>query len=293
MRFCSFPRVETELDAYIIFHMCRSPVFLAYILVAGWVVALINPIPRSLFKVATEWIFFVSLSSLSFVMFFVSFSFFFIAISHVIGREKLNINYVIVPTSFFCQLTANNIAEFLLGGSGATPENILPSLVLICFIAVVLSHLYFWKVHKFVMGTFSEPALPHDYAFRERQAVPSQTVPSGVDERSLASGDFFVIGGKSYPTSKLLHVKAERNYIKISWENGSAFVRARLVDISNQLPSNVGIQIHRSTWVSRAAITKVSDSCQLITTKDNTEHSVARYRKVDVEAWLRSHGVRY
>lgn len=55
----------------------------------------------------------------------------------------------------------------------------------------------------------------------------------------------------------LVALKAEQHYIKVISQAGSQLVLHRLGDAVRELPADFGIQVHRSWWVSRRAITGV------------------------------------
>lgn len=288
MKFVSFPRIEIEVDAFIIFHMCRNIIFGSYILTVGLIVTIVNPISRNLLKSIPDIIVFSSIASFSFILFFISFTLLALTITSMSGREQLRVEPIVLASSMFCQLIADILGKYFFGNHGGTRESLAVSFLIIFGISLAATSFYFWKVHKLVMASFVETEVPHDYLFRTHEAKKEVSQPQDSERK-----EFFVIGGKNYPLARLLHVRAERNYVKITWDNGTAFLRARLSDVSDQLPDDVGIQIHRSIWISRSGIEKVSISGQSIITKDNKEHTVARHRKAETEAWLRAHGFRY
>jgi DNA-binding LytR/AlgR family response regulator len=58
----------------------------------------------------------------------------------------------------------------------------------------------------------------------------------------------------------LLAIHAEQHYIQVITRAGQELVLYRLSDAVSQLPDVLGIQVHRSWWVSRQAIESVRTS---------------------------------
>jgi LytTr DNA-binding domain len=53
----------------------------------------------------------------------------------------------------------------------------------------------------------------------------------------------------------LLYLEAEEHYLRVVTRHGSKLIRCRMRDAIAALPPGVGLQVHRSWWVSKAAVT--------------------------------------
>ena len=70
---------------------------------------------------------------------------------------------------------------------------------------------------------------------------------------------------KSVTLEGLIAIKAEQHYIQVITDNGSELVLYRLSDAVREMPLDYGVQVHRSWWVSRAAVTAVQASGKRVT----------------------------
>jgi hypothetical protein len=278
------------MDVYTTVHACKNPIFYGYIILHGFTVAFVNPLSREQIFPLLPWLKFTIINSIIFIFFYACFTILAYAVAVAYNAKKINISPIIIATAIFTQFAAEVVAAYILNYKLTSISGLLMSISIIVPIALFGSIIYFKYIHRIVMRNYVEPEFPQSYI---AQNTTGENMVGKFE--NLSNEGFFIVSGKKYPIANLLHIKAERNYIKITWENGSAFLRARLSDVTDQLLGNLGIQAHRSCWVSRNGISNVNQNGSSLTliAKDNAEIAVARSRKGDVEAWLRQNGLHY
>jgi len=96
------------------------------------------------------------------------------------------------------------------------------------------------------------------------------------------------IAGQKIKTNEILSIESQDHYVEISTTNGKKMLRARIVDIAAMLSGVDGIMPHRSYWVSRSAIEKMSSSSnkKILLLTSGEQIPVARGRVNDVRNWL-------
>ena len=66
--------------------------------------------------------------------------------------------------------------------------------------------------------------------------------------------DIVVIGQARIPVKSIIHVSAQGNYVNVHTATQSYFETGTLHNVVSQIPSDLGLQIHRSHWVAYSAI---------------------------------------
>lgn len=94
--------------------------------------------------------------------------------------------------------------------------------------------------------------------------------------------------GERLPAHSILHLKAEEHYVSVMLEDGrTLLLRGRLADAIGQLPPDSGMQIHRSHWVAKAAVSNVFRAREgwRLRLTSGQDVPVARNRTMPVRAW--------
>ena len=68
------------------------------------------------------------------------------------------------------------------------------------------------------------------------------------------------IAGQKIKTNEIWSIESQDHYVEISTTNGKRLLRARIVGVAAMLSGVDGIMPHRSYWVPRSAIEKMSSS---------------------------------
>jgi hypothetical protein len=87
------------------------------------------------------------------------------------------------------------------------------------------------------------------------QQVNPQDIPSSKTERSSR----FLRELRSRVSGDLISISSELHYLRVTTSDGEVMFLYNLKDAIEELPSNAGIQVHRSHWVSREHIKKLSN----------------------------------
>ncbi|SDN44987.1 LytTr DNA-binding domain-containing protein [Lutimaribacter pacificus] len=98
-----------------------------------------------------------------------------------------------------------------------------------------------------------------------------------------------VVGSESFRFEALRMIRAEEHYVRITTTTGVHLLRFRFSDAISQLPDEVGIQVHRSYWLSYDAIAgrrRLPDSRTLVTLWNGETVTVPRARRKQLEAAL-------
>lgn len=97
-----------------------------------------------------------------------------------------------------------------------------------------------------------------------------------------------VVNGRSIPVGQLLWMKSVEHYVEFRCDSDTITERAPLRDMVTQAEGADGIQPHRSWWVSRRAIDRMTrrGGNPALVLVDGTEVPVSRHRKAEVEGWL-------
>lgn len=154
---------------------------------------------------------------------------------------------------------------FLL--SGALPEMLGTGEL---FLAVAFVHLVIGMI---VWGAIE---LPLQFSGRP----PFAASPSDVQNRDVAaaSGTPLLDRLPANKRGRLLHLQMRDHYLEIHTDRGSDLVLMRFGDALKELGETEGMQVHRSHWIARAALQKVSRraSRTVALLKDGTEVPVSR-----------------
>ena len=100
------------------------------------------------------------------------------------------------------------------------------------------------------------------------------------------------IAGQKFKTNEIWSIESQDHYVEVSTANGKKLLRARLIDVAAMLSDVDGMMPHRSFWVSRSAIKRMSNSSNKKTLLLNSGEQipVARGRVNDVRNWLEMYG---
>ncbi|MCI5042581.1 MAG: LytTR family transcriptional regulator, partial [Donghicola eburneus] len=112
--------------------------------------------------------------------------------------------------------------------------------------------------------------------------------PQEIGDRSLQIGDH------SWPLTDISAISSNQHYLQIDFLEGEPVsIRARISDVLNDLPTEAGVQPHRSWWVAaHAHPSLISEGRKRwLVTPFGHKIPVARGRIDDVEKWLNTHGV--
>lgn len=105
-------------------------------------------------------------------------------------------------------------------------------------------------------------------------------------------GPRICIGGRQIRTDKILYLEAQEHFVRIVMTDETFSHRVRLGDLVAQLDESMGIQPHRSWWVSQAAQPRlVKQGAKYgLHLVDGTEVPLARARIDMVSTWLGANG---
>lgn len=121
----------------------------------------------------------------------------------------------------------------------------------------------------------------------ELSAVP-QAETAAPPEQAARPPEQLKVNNRKISLAQVLWMKSVEHYVEFHCETQMITERAPLRDMVAQAEGSDGIQPHRSWWVSRRAVdrmTRRGGNPVLILT-DGTEVPVSRHRKAEVEAWL-------
>jgi len=131
---------------------------------------------------------------------------------------------------------------------------------------------------EFIVSDAGAIALPHDLI-----ALPDPPVP---DMPSVVT-----IFGQTFATDSILLIEAEEHYVALNLSDGARqLLRGRIVDAVAAMPPHLGRRVHRSYWVSTAAVAglRPEKSGTLLVLTNGRAVPVARPRVADVRAWVQS-----
>lgn len=139
-----------------------------------------------------------------------------------------------------------------------------PSAFLYAFYIVIIVHvsIYLWSVviPRILLQLREQndilSSLPINLE-TESDGAAQETVTAAssvLAERVSGRHDTVVIGGTRIPSSFILHIRAEGNYVRIYTAQSTYFEAATMKSVLSQMPAHLGLHIHRSHWVSYSAI---------------------------------------
>jgi DNA-binding LytR/AlgR family response regulator len=115
-----------------------------------------------------------------------------------------------------------------------------------------------------------------------------QVALAGGAAENAFSRDWIRLGDQRFELAKLLHVKSAEHYLEIFTDTRTELVRMRMRDFTAIVPPGIGIQTHRSHWVSFQAVAeyKQSNGRKIILLRNGAEIPVSRGRQNEVETLL-------
>lgn len=128
------------------------------------------------------------------------------------------------------------------------------------------------------------PAMDDDISSNKALSQTEETLVTPIERGAPVL--MLNVGSLSLPVDTLLMIQAEEHYIRITSKDNVELVRFRFSDAISQLPDTTGIQVHRSHWLSFAAVSKWSklpDGRLLVTLWDNRTVKVPRSRRKQFE----------
>lgn len=108
-------------------------------------------------------------------------------------------------------------------------------------------------------------------------------------KRNTAAGIRFLSRLPDHLGTKLLYLQMEDHYLRATTANGTALILIRFRDALQELDNYDGLQVHRSWWVARDAVTKLSKQgrkLELLMVDGSVIPVSAAYRKQVEEAVL-------
>lgn len=101
------------------------------------------------------------------------------------------------------------------------------------------------------------------------------------------------IGKQSFAASDIMMLEAQGNYLKVVTSSGNFIERCQISTATEQLGESLGLQIHRSCWVSFAAISALVrvDNTLCVKLVNGDELKIARPRQRQVRAILASNKI--
>jgi hypothetical protein len=117
--------------------------------------------------------------------------------------------------------------------------------------------------------------IPRGYDFRERPDAVQQSAgddgDSGAEDQApvLLPGFAERIPAR-IPVGEILGIKAEQHYIRVFTPHREYMVLYRFSDAVRELDPQLGLQVHRSYWISKSAIDTVRPSAKKFSLRLNT-----------------------
>jgi len=96
------------------------------------------------------------------------------------------------------------------------------------------------------------------------------------------------LGGRDIAIGSISYITAEEHFVHLETEEGCITHRARISDIVAQLPPELGVQPHRSWWVSRQSNPRLDreGNRHVLHLGCGLSVPVARARIPNVTAWF-------
>jgi len=123
-------------------------------------------------------------------------------------------------------------------------------------------------------------AIPRGYDFRDRQRGGTETSTASSDTGAGDGRAISPVPGflERVPArldrDDVLAIKAEQHYIRVFTPNQEYMVLYRFSDAIRELEPSLGLQVHRSYWISKAAIDTVRPSAKKFSIRLSTGASV-------------------
>lgn len=137
------------------------------------------------------------------------------------------------------------------------------------------------------MFTAPEPPAAEPPAAEALAPVPSVAAPS-VPVAVPCDAPELILASERFDPAQIRYITSEEHYLRITLKGGMRHLRGRIADVEAQMPPALGLRVHRSHWVARAAVQGVEradPSVRLVLTC-GTKIPVARGRQAAVRRWL-------
>ena len=107
--------------------------------------------------------------------------------------------------------------------------------------------------------------------------------PASTNEPLIVS-----IAGAKISASKIQMIQSQGHYLEVTTDDKKSLLRARLSDVTAQLPPTLGLVPHRSFWVAKSALDpkKISIRKQTLGLLNGEEVPIARSRKSTTQSWI-------
>lgn len=125
--------------------------------------------------------------------------------------------------------------------------------------------------------------------FLQRYFVEKNADTDDVERKYYSKSMIAIDADQLISVNEILVVKAQAHYVEITTETGGILARSGFADIVSQIPSALGLQIHRSTWVALKAIEggENKNGQFVIFTKTKEALRVAKSRSKPVSDFLK------
>ena len=125
-----------------------------------------------------------------------------------------------------------------------------------------------------------------------RQTLHAVTeVPPSVSNPVSERPKWLEVLGQKLATDEIWHLKSEEHYVAVRLrDDRSLLLRGRLIDAIAQLPTEAGMQVHRSHWIACDALAGLRctrDGCRL-RLHGGQEVPIARNRLPEVRPWAKA-----
>ena len=222
-----------------------------------------------------------------------------------------NANGVFVVLSWYVQFRLLTYSRRLIGYDFA-----IPSAVMIAVSVTALLHFNYWLagiildmpelwrgrlywdvlryvsvavVFETAVAVFLLPRLL--FAIRRRHSNSRvQTGDAALTDPCRSSDHSLLeVNGRKFDPSKILYLKSAEHYVEVVLHDARELVRASLREMIDMLHPDLGVQPHRSYWVTRQAIVGLNraNGGQFLILRNGDEIPVSRHRRRDVAQWVR------
>lgn len=201
------------------------------------------------------------------------------------GTEPLQVLATpVIFTSVFLSALTIELISGLLGGNS--------NLSIVQLLAWSALQTCYGEVLGALVATFMLPRILAQ--IRSQADLPQEAVviPPGKDDEGEAHSPSrltLTVGGQRFPAEDLLHVRAEGNYVDLTFTTGRLYTLATLTSVTEQLAELDGCMLSRSVWVSAKATAgyRRDGANYVVALTDDREFRVARSRADRVLPWLK------
>jgi hypothetical protein len=119
-------------------------------------------------------------------------------------------------------------------------------------------------------------------------ATPVPSAPAAAPAEPPAAMPDLIIASERFDPAQISHITSEEHYLRIVLKGGTRHLRWHIADVEAQLPPALGLRVHRSHWVARAAVQGVerADPSMRLVLGCGAKIPVARGRQAEVRRWL-------